>query len=323
MNNKILGLGEGSHTICKNSTRIRIKLSKQLIENYNYNNFFLETDYIYGLFIDLYIKNKINLSKKELKELIIFPFRKLDIINFIIWLRTYNKKHKNKVSFYGATFEPWINNECIIKTIGEKAKINNDLINLLSDYALFNNIIDTYYLQYCKWKYKNSTGELICKNKKLLQFRNLLVQKMNEKINKFKPLNSEEKEIKKYLLNSNIHIIKNNNQNNRDKNIYNMFQHIFKNKNNKSIVFFHNEHLVTKYGNSSKPLGYYLNKKFGKKYFALLFGIYNEEYNKNIDDKNDYYYYNKLGFYNGSIGKKRKYNGAVYIIKDEKIKFIK
>lgn len=321
MENKILGLGEGDHIICKNSTRIRIKLSKELIKNYNYNNFFLETDYIYGLFIDLYIKNKINLSKKELKELIIFPFRKSDIINFIIWLRKYNKKHKNKVSFYGATFESWINNQNLIKNVGEKSKMSYNLINLLSDYAFFNNIIDTYYLQYCKWVFKNRTGELICKNKKLLTFRNVLVQKMNEKIYKFKPLNNQEKEIKKYLLNSNIHIIKNNNQNNRDKNIYNMFQNIFKNKNNKSIVFFHNEHLTTKYGSSSKPLGYYLNKKFGKKYFALLFGIYNEKYNKNIDDGDDYYY-NKLGFYNGSIGKKRKYNGALYIIKDEKIKFI-
>ena len=318
---KIVGLGEGSHELNKNSTQKILKLSKELITKYNYKVFLLESDFLSGILIDLYIKNIINLQKKELISLIMPVFRRTSILKFIYWLKKYNKNNNNKVTFIGANSETWI--ETYDLKLFSKCDKFKHILPLLQKYKYFVETINKFCMPYFKIyygvKYLKKFGRYT--NKTAIKLNKLLICIMNKEIKKFEIKNEFEKKIIDYLK-YNIHISeKYGNQDLRDKYTYKLISEYMKNK---SIIFYHNGHLVLSNSNSLKPLGYWLNKKYN--YFSILYAIYNDKYkNKYMNDK---YQFNKIGKYNNKIyfdnnnKYEIKYNGNIYVIKDTEIKYI-
>jgi hypothetical protein len=98
----IIGLGENSHYV-NYPTKYRIELFKLLSQQSNFNTIFLETDIFYASIINAYIHSIIDSDPFILVQNIFYMWHSSNIVNFIKWLRNYNKyaDQSRKIFFIG------------------------------------------------------------------------------------------------------------------------------------------------------------------------------------------------------------------------------
>ena len=136
-NYRFIGLGEGSHGTSE-FFRVKHKLYKCFVEKLDFKVFAIEASTKASKVIDDYIKT----GKSDYKEALLVNsvWNTKEMINFIEWMREYNKKadEKNKISYIG--FDTFLSDESIniisdfLKEIDlEKQK------KFLEIYKLFNN----------------------------------------------------------------------------------------------------------------------------------------------------------------------------------------
>ena len=121
---KIIGLGEATHGQLK-LNEFRNKLIKYLVKKYNFRVIVLEEQYSCSKILDKYIKDK-NIS--YLDGIDAFPFLSKTFVNLLNWLKSYNKKNKNKVSIIGID----CNDEC--PKYNSKSITNKYVIKLIKAY---------------------------------------------------------------------------------------------------------------------------------------------------------------------------------------------
>jgi len=95
----IIGLGECVHG-SKTINNLRIDIAKTLIENSGFNNIALELSFNTGLRINHFLKTGEGDIEQILKESHFF-INSAEILDFIMWLKDYNKKSTNPVNLYG------------------------------------------------------------------------------------------------------------------------------------------------------------------------------------------------------------------------------
>lgn len=128
---KIVGLGENSHgssTIFK----MKLQLVKYLVKEQGFTVFALESPAVEADYINDYVLYDEGTIEGVLENLV-YPNWKIDeMINIIEWIKHYNIKAKNKVSFKGIDMQSPTQAFKKLKEFGEKKK-NQKIIDLLND----------------------------------------------------------------------------------------------------------------------------------------------------------------------------------------------
>lgn len=101
---RLVGIGEATHGSSEFKT-VQCNLFKYLVENHEYNTFFLEDEYVYSLPIDQYIKGGIGNVDSLVAGIRNWPWKTPQMISLISWMRTYNASHNNVLSFVGTDFQ--------------------------------------------------------------------------------------------------------------------------------------------------------------------------------------------------------------------------
>jgi len=132
---RLVGVGEATHGTSEFKT-IQCNVFKYLVQNHNYNTFFLEDEYVYSLPIDQYIKGGEGQIDSLLAGIRNWPWKTQQMKSLITWMRTYNASHNNVLSFVGTDFQDqkelrdYIKMNYNIKTEGNTL---DDIIKTLKD----------------------------------------------------------------------------------------------------------------------------------------------------------------------------------------------
>lgn len=103
-NRKIIGVGESTHGTSE-FTAMRYRLFKYLVENHEFNTFFLEADVGACQRINRYIQGEKDSVHKALNEVRLWPWLTKEMIDFIEWMREYNLTAQNKIDFIGCDMQ--------------------------------------------------------------------------------------------------------------------------------------------------------------------------------------------------------------------------
>ena len=100
-NVRLVGLGEATHGTHEFST-MRHRIFKYLVENHDFNTFFLEADYATCLRVNSYIHGADDEVEKVVYEIGLWPWITTEVVTVVNWMRDYNSTHPDKqLSFVG------------------------------------------------------------------------------------------------------------------------------------------------------------------------------------------------------------------------------
>ena len=103
-NKQIIGMGESTHGTSEFTT-MRHRLFKYLVEHHNFNTFFLEADYNACKRINRYIHGAEDHVDSALFEVKLWPWLTKEMTVLIDWMREYNAKNVNQLSFVGCDMQ--------------------------------------------------------------------------------------------------------------------------------------------------------------------------------------------------------------------------
>ena len=167
----IIGLGENSHYV-NYPTKYRIELFKLLSQQSNFNTIFLETDIFYASIINAYIHSIIDSDPYILVKNLFYMWHSSNIVNFIKWLRNYNKSadQSRKIYFIGFDSQnPFVfrKNKSIHKyIIKDTQKYYQKIFNISSD--TFKKLYSFYTTGY---ENKSGDSQLYDKYRELLSYQ--------------------------------------------------------------------------------------------------------------------------------------------------------
>ena len=155
---KIVALGEGTHGT-KEFNELRITMIKQLIEQKGFTIICFENPYGDSHFLNQIINSEQDIHA-GLRQYSISLWQTKEIENFLLWLRTYNKSHKNKVEFMGIDFNFITNSTKIIRD-----EFNTDTLLQVKSQNLYNFAL----YQDTEWEKQNDSTakidfEMVLKN---------------------------------------------------------------------------------------------------------------------------------------------------------------
>ena len=99
-NSKVVGLGESTHGSSE-IYKLKYRISEYLIANKNFNIFTLEANMPESFKMNRYIIEQKDDPKNILKGMYFWLWQTEETLNFIEWLKNYNKKHNPQVYFDG------------------------------------------------------------------------------------------------------------------------------------------------------------------------------------------------------------------------------
>ena len=98
---RIVGLGESTHGTHEFST-MRFRIFQYLVENHEFNTFFLEADYATCLRVNNYIHGADDDVEKTVEEIGLWPWITTEMVDVVKWMRDYNATDPNSpLSFVG------------------------------------------------------------------------------------------------------------------------------------------------------------------------------------------------------------------------------
>lgn len=103
-NVKLIGVGESTHGTSEFTT-VRLELFKFLVENHDYNTFFLEADYSACIRVNRYIQGQQDNVYRALEEIYLWPWLTEEMVEIIDWCREYNSQNVEKISFVGCDMQ--------------------------------------------------------------------------------------------------------------------------------------------------------------------------------------------------------------------------
>ena len=256
----IVGLGEGTHGT-KEFNEIRSEISKQLINKSDFRIIAFESAYGDASLLNEAVNSDADLHV-ALKKYITSIWQTKEIYDLMMWIREYNKNHKDKVIISGFDTDVLTNSaEILKKSIGlgkEYAEITDEIRKkaALQD-EMWEKQNDPSFKLDMKVVIKNGTEGF------------LLVKKADSLYGKKIDLNSK---LALYNLEQGFKIpyeaSKKNYDVSRDLIMAEMIQKIQSGYNKKMILLAHNAHIAL------KPIivdgmGGYLKEKYGQQYYAL------------------------------------------------------
>lgn len=285
-NKYLLGIGEPTHGTHE-AYSFKIEMFKYLVQHYQYRNIALENGMAESYMIDRYIKGEYlpqySMSRQEYRKYLNDFLYTNEVIDFIEWMRLYNKLHNDKISFVGMdiqTYEQCISN---LKELLREMNLPN-----LTDYV---SAIDTGIYKLTVQK----LDEVVMRQAILKQLDTL------SDSCRFKLLYKNEQESNISWLFQHIELLRSflledearwNNFSKRTQFMCNNLLWYLKNKNlEKTLIWTHNGHINKKEGPQNifqreGSLGNFLKLSFGNDYYCV--GIYtaNGTYSACINEEN-------------------------------------
>jgi len=127
----VIGLGEAAHG-SKTLNNIRFDLAKTLIQENGFNNLAFEMSFNTGLRINHYLQTGEGDIEEILKQTNHFFNKSEELLNFIKWIKEYNKNSANPVNIYG--FDIQVGFDIIEDLLKYYAKTDKEAENLLSGF---------------------------------------------------------------------------------------------------------------------------------------------------------------------------------------------
>lgn len=125
---EIIGLGEATHGN-KEFQELKLTLLKKLVKDENVRAFALECDFSEGMEIDSYVKS--GKFQKNPSKIFSFPIYHTNEMNDLInWIKKYNQKHDQKISFYGFDMQNPEKSVKLLKDFVKKENIDFDIKSL-------------------------------------------------------------------------------------------------------------------------------------------------------------------------------------------------
>ncbi|WET51723.1 erythromycin esterase family protein [Chryseobacterium indologenes] len=265
----IVGLGEGTHGT-KEFNEIRSEISKQLISKNEFRIVAFESAYGDASLLNEAVNSDVDLNI-AIKKYITSIWQTKEIYNLLIWIREYNKNHKDKVIISGFDTDVLTHSAEILKKKGDLGKEYTEITNEIGKKAT---------LQDEMWEKQNDPSFKLDMNVVIKNGTEgfLLTKKLDSLFGQKIDVNSK---LALYHLEQGFKIpyeaSKKNYDVSRDLIMAEMIETIQSGYNKKMILFAHNGHIAL------KPIivdgmGGYLKKKYGNKYYALatstVFGSY-------------------------------------------------
>mgnify|MGYP000906742802 CR=1 FL=1 len=100
----IIGLGESTHGTSE-FVVLRHRIFKYLVENHEFNTFFLEADYAACQRVNRYIHGSDDNVDSATNKLLLWPWITSEMTSLIEWMRVYNFKNGNKLNFVGTDMQ--------------------------------------------------------------------------------------------------------------------------------------------------------------------------------------------------------------------------
>lgn len=259
-NYTIVGLGEGTHGT-KEFNEIRSEISKQLISKNDFKIIAFESAYGDASFLNDAVNSGADLSS-ALKKYITSIWQTKEIYDLLMWIREYNKSHKDKVIISGFDTDVLTNSAEILKKTAGLGKEYTDITNEIGKKAT---------LQDEMWEKQNDPSFKLDMNVVIKNGTEgfLLTKKADSLYGQKLDLSSR---LALYHLEQGFKIpyeaSKKNYDVSRDMIMAEMIEKIQSGYNKKIILFAHNGHIAL------KPIivdgmGGYLKKKYGNQYYAL------------------------------------------------------
>lgn len=99
-NLRVVCAGESTHGTHEFFT-MRHRLFKYLVENHGFNTFFLEADFGACLSANRYIHGEHDDIEEAITNIRLWPWITDEMVDLLVWMRSYNMEHKNQLSFLG------------------------------------------------------------------------------------------------------------------------------------------------------------------------------------------------------------------------------
>lgn len=268
-NSKVVGLGESTHGSSE-IYKLKYRISEYLIANKNFNIFTLEANMPESFKMNRYIIEQKDDPKIILKGMYFWLWQTEETLNFIEWLKNYNKKHNPQVYFDGFDMQYA---KGAVEQIREFYKDNH-----LSEQE-----INT--LEIGIKKYNRGLKSYNKKGKKI-------INEYLDEIAKKSTLTNNLEEESRFL--QNINIIRQYVQQTHIKRDKFMAENIKwltnKNPNSKLIVSAHNYHIAKL---NPERMGYWINQDSVNNYINFGFAFYEGSYSASIN--------RKIGTYNSEM----------------------
>ncbi|WP_165585808.1 erythromycin esterase family protein [Pedobacter nototheniae] len=268
---KIVGLGEGTHGTAE-FYKLRYWITKVLVEEKGFNYIAFENDYS-----DCWMLNKELNAGGDLnilmKKYLLSIWQNEETKELLNWVKTYNSKHKNKVTIAGVDYVYLLPDIKMLQTLLSSHPDLLKTITLLKTPAAY---------QDEAWEGMNSktykfNGDSLNKSG---YAGYLLAEKLDQEIEKSHLTESLKNEC--HISVTNIkqafapfyHYVAKTDEVSRDVNMANTASMLLQNKNDKLIIWAHEAHLAKKpvYDGEVGGMGGELLKKFPDNYFVLATG---------------------------------------------------
>jgi erythromycin esterase len=106
----VVGMGESTHGTHEFFT-MRHRIFKYLVENHQFNTFFLEADYANCLRVNDYIHGNNDNAIEAVSAIDMWPWKTTEMVALVVWMREYNIKNPTKqLNFIGVDAQRYIEN---------------------------------------------------------------------------------------------------------------------------------------------------------------------------------------------------------------------
>lgn len=100
-NVRVVGMGESTHGTHEFTT-MRLRIFQYLVENHDFNTFFLEGEYASCLHANKYIHGSDDNANEVVEEIDQWPWMTAEMVDVVNWMREYNNTHPGKpLNFIG------------------------------------------------------------------------------------------------------------------------------------------------------------------------------------------------------------------------------
>ncbi|MEC4053227.1 erythromycin esterase family protein [Myroides odoratimimus] len=281
----IVALGEGTHGT-KEFNDLRVELIKDLVTNYNYRIISFEN--AYG---DTYMINKVINSngdlQKEMKANLVSVWQTKEIENLFLWIRSYNKKNKEKVTLTGVDTNFLHNSTLILLSEKDLARNKTYYENCLK-LAEAAKVLDYNWAKSNDETFEKDYDNLIKVGTQAFQLTKEMTTKYGDKL-------STDAKIAFYNLELGFRMLYEVGQRNenytRDYAMAEIAMRTQSLYNQKMVIIAHNGHigLTTSF---IDPMGEYIKKQYGNEFYSLATFTANGTFsamNDNIDVKESKY----------------------------------
>ena len=104
---RVIAMGESTHGTHEFS-EMRHRVFRYLVENHDFNTFYLEADYVNCTRVNEYIHGKEDTLNKVVRGISIWPWQTYEMAELIEWMRLHNHNNpEQQISFIGVDMQRW------------------------------------------------------------------------------------------------------------------------------------------------------------------------------------------------------------------------